>query len=162
LKHTRFVRYSDVTAAGSRQLLEWCLARGGDAFTLSVVGAPGDVDLAAAALFGRLDSHRLDATTVKAIPPGNEGSFWTDPGDLWRLDADTVEILLSAFDHGILTYYPGDAAWCEDPVVYRAGELLLGIISHESEGVLRVTAQDEASLVSAAIPFHLEGEWVGY
>ena len=162
MTQTLFIRHSDVTEVGSRRLLEWCLSRGGDAFTLSVIGAASAVDVTAAALFARLDAHRVDVATVKAIPSEGEGSFWTNPGDLWRLDVASVEILLSTFEHGILTYYPQHDAWCEDPIVYRSGELLLGIISHEGEGVLRVSANDVASLVSARIPFHREGQWVGY
>jgi hypothetical protein len=39
---------------------------------------------------------------------------------------------------------------------------MLGIISHENEGILRIQASEQLALDQSDIPYRLEGEWVGY
>jgi hypothetical protein len=159
---TRHVFHEDIAGPESRRVLEWSLARGGDAFTVSVIGSPGGPDEVERELRSRLAPYALAPGTVRAIPKPEPGSYWTRPADLWRLTPESAEVLWAALDEDLLTYYPGRAEWCEDPIIYRSGELLLGVISHEQEGVLRVDREDEASLHAARIPFRAEGRWVGY
>lgn len=159
---TRYVFHEDLAGPESRLLLDWCLARGGDAFTLVVIGSPDGPDEVERELRSRLAPFALHAGVVRPIPEPEPGSYWTRPADLWRLTPESAEILWSALDEDLLTYYPGGAEWCEDPIIYRSGELLLGVISHEQEGILRVGPEDEASLRAAGIPFRGEGRYVGY
>ncbi len=59
---------------------------------------------------------------------------------------ESAGILLEYFPHGLLTYLPSDDAWREDPCLFRRGELMLGIISHEGEGVLRIEPREQLAL----------------
>jgi hypothetical protein len=39
---------------------------------------------------------------------------------------------------------------------------MLGVISHEGEGILRIQASEHLCLDQAGLPYRLKGEWVGY
>ena len=45
---------------------------------------------------------------------------------------------------------------------YREGELMLGVVSHEGEGILRVTPEERQSLERDGFPFRVSGRYVGY
>jgi hypothetical protein len=81
---------------------------------------------------------------------------------LWELNDATEAILLQSFPKGLLTYTPTDGAWCEDPCLFRGPELMLGVISHEDEGVLRIEPAEQLALDQSEIAYRVKGEWVGY
>jgi hypothetical protein len=64
-----------------------------------------------------------------------------------------------AFARGPFRYEPS-GAWYEDPVLFRKGEMMLGIVTHESEGVLLVNAAERAELDSLGFTYRTKGEWV--
>ena len=45
---------------------------------------------------------------------------------------------------------------------YRHGELILGVVLHEGEGILRVTSEERQLLERDGFPFRISGEYVGY
>ena len=46
--------------------------------------------------------------------------------------------------------------------LYRGGELLLGVISHEHEGVLRVRPEERALLDAAGLPYRVQPQYIEY
>jgi hypothetical protein len=46
-------------------------------------------------------------------------------------------------------------------VLYRWSEIMLGVVSHEAEGVLRILPDEQRLLDEAGIPYRLKGESVG-
>lgn len=52
-------------------------------------------------------------------------------------------------------------SWFEDPVFYRNGEFMLGVVSHENEGLLRVTQVERRMLEAKGFPFRPFGSYVG-
>jgi hypothetical protein len=114
---------------------------------------------------GDRSATRAVSTADKPSPrdsDGQPGSYWTRATALWELNETTEAELLRNFSAGFLTYTPSGSSWCEDPSVFRNGELMLGIISHESEGVLRIRASEQLLLDQLELPYRLKGEWVGY
>jgi hypothetical protein len=95
-------------------------------------------------------------------PKGQPGARWTSPQQLWGLNAASAEILWSEPKGGLLTYYSNGEAWLENPALYRGPDLMPGIVSHESEGVLRVRPEEQALLDEANIPYRRIGEWIEY
>lgn len=41
--------------------------------------------------------------------------------------------------------------WLEDPVFYRSGEIMFGIISHEGAAILEATAAEQGDVASMGI-----------
>ena len=158
----RHVFHADLGEAGSSRLLTWYRALGADSFTFTVIGTPPESERDAAAIEAPLGPFGLPASRIRAIPEGQPGSYWTRVTALWELNDSTEATLLRCFPTGLLTYLPLNGSWCEDPCLFRGEELMLGIISHENEGVLRIHASEQSVLDQSDIPYRLKGEWVGY
>ena len=159
---TLHVFAADFPETQGRALLAWCLAHGADTFTVRVIGAPPGVEAYGAALDASLASFAVAASHIPVIPKDQQGTYWTRPPQLWRLTPQSAEVLWKAMNGNLLSYFPEGDAWLEDPAFYRGPDLLLGIISHESEGVLRIRPAEQLSLHEAGIPYRLKGEWAGY
>ena len=158
----RYVFHADLGEPGGRRLLSWCRSQGADSFTFTVIGSPPDLERDAAMIEAPLEPYRIPATNVRAIPDGEPGSKWTRVSVLWELDDTTEAVLLGCFPRGLLTYAPIRGSWCEDPRLFRGDELMLGIVSHENEGVLRIHAREQPALDQSELPYRLRGEWAGY
>ena len=77
--------------------------------------------------------------------------------------ADASLVALQDFlTGGIFTCEVGAVGWLEDLTLYRRGELMLGIVSHESEGILRVSHEERQLLEQGGFLFHAYGPCVGY
>jgi len=73
---------------------------------------------------------------------------------LWELNPITVGALQQALPNGLLSYDPEGSGWFEDPILYREGDLLLGVLSHEAFAVLRLSVVESARLAAAGFPTH--------
>jgi hypothetical protein len=142
-------------------LLEWCHSRGADEFTLFGIVCEGSSD-APLREFDRLAKpfRRSRASRRHLSGPAGKGLIYET--DLFELNSETISALRVAFPQGIFDYYPASSAWFEDLEVFRAEEMMLGVITHEHEGVLRVSPEERALLDKAGIAYRLKGEWVGY
>jgi hypothetical protein len=72
----------------------------------------------------------------------------------WKLNESTLGTLRQALPGGLFQYDPWEPAWFEDPILYRNGEMVLGVLSHEAFAVLRVSEGEAADLVSSGFPVH--------
>ena len=82
---------------------------------------------------------------------------------VWRLNGETEAILRRTFTNGLFEYPASESAggWVEDPLVYRDGELVFGIVSHESEGMLRLPEDEFSALEKElALVLHDRSEWI--
>jgi hypothetical protein len=150
----RFLVPSDYSPAETWRLLDWCRELGADEFTIDyrsvdsvIVGKvwAGFDSVVRGVYRGKKNRERMSGKTVDDL------RRYTD---LWQLNDDTVRALQAALPSGLLQYDPQEDAWFEDPVFYRDGELMLGVLSHEAFGLLRIT-DDEVNLLSAAgFPTH--------
>lgn len=157
----RHVFHADLGKEGGQRLLDWCRTHGADSFTFAVIGSPPDLERQAAAITAPLEPFRIARSRIRVVPEGQPGNFWTNVPVLWELNDATEAILLRFFPHGLLTYTPTNNVWCEDPCLFRGERLMLGITSHEGEGILRIEASEELALDRSEIPNRLDGEWVG-
>jgi hypothetical protein len=85
---------------------------------------------------------------------GRTADDLTRPTQLWELNETTISALADALPDGLLTYDPSEESSFENPVVYRAGQLLLGVLSHEAFGVLRLSESEVADLTAAGFSSH--------
>jgi hypothetical protein len=145
----RFLVPSEYSPADTWRLLDWCRELGADEFTIDyrsidsvVVGkAWAEFDAAVREFYrGKKARERMSGKTVDDLRRQT---------DLWQLNDRTIAALQQALPSGLLQYDPQEDAWFEDPVFYREGELMLGVLSHEAFGVLRI-GDPEVALLSAA------------
>jgi hypothetical protein len=154
--HTLHVFGHDYPQDAPWRLLEWCRQHDAAEFSVNGILADGGSRAAFEAFDRIADPHRLPQAIRYDVAKGAQY-----PVELWRLCDETVSALRVAFPQGYFSYSPADA-WFEDLLVYRAnGALMLGVITHEQEGVLRVTEEERDVLARAALPVRTEGEWVG-
>jgi hypothetical protein len=85
---------------------------------------------------------------------GRTADDLTRATNLWELNEVTVQALKWALPNGILAYDPAEQGWFEDPVFYREGNLLLGVLSREAFAVLRLSDVEAEQLSEAMFPSH--------
>jgi hypothetical protein len=136
---TIYVRMEDYPAAESWRLVDWCVRRGADEFSLAFLGPPyvpstpwSEVDELLAPFRRRVASA----------------------GDRWLLTGETSAVLRDILDGGLFAYTPGRTS-LEDLTIYRSGEALLRIVTRDGEGIMQLRDDEEAMLERAQLPYHL-------
>lgn len=134
LKKILHIYDEDYSPEQSWQLLEWCLSRGADEFTATCIYSESTPPTVCDDLFQALSpfdcgvevrdtarTHRPKAVTLRTLCP------------------ESIAVLRAYFEEGLFTYIVCDEGTPEDPMFYRAGKLMLGIVTHEREGILHIT-----------------------
>jgi hypothetical protein len=154
---------ADFTPEKSWDLVDWCHRHGADEFTLSIVGTVPEINELG-------DAFDL-ATGPFLLPEGQRrmlskqrGEGWIRRVPLWRLNQDSIDALRRLLRHGVFSgyYESSGSAWYEDLMLYRAAELMLGVVSHEREGIVRVVQNEKDELDAQGFVLRPKGEWVGY
>jgi hypothetical protein len=150
----RYLAPSEFSVEETWRLVGWCQSLGADEFTIDCLGAD-----AAAAEKAR---HRL----AKVIRPFSRGAETrermsgrtvddlTRGTELWKLNRVTIGALKLVLPAGLFQYEPSEDSWFGDPVIYREGRLMLGVLSHEAFGVLCISDRESAQLEAAGFPSH--------
>jgi hypothetical protein len=135
------------------QLCGWCHERGAQTFALDIIGTAPRGDAVYANLGLPISPFALPTGECERLTamPGQE---YVRATERWSLTMESLHALPSLFPRGPFDYPFGTPAWCEDLTFYRDGKLLLGIVSHESWGLLRVTDIEAAQLAAAGFPTH--------
>jgi hypothetical protein len=128
----RMLSREDVSAHQGWILAEWCQAIGGDEFTLSFIstGDPSpfcDEALLLLEPFAKSESER------EVVYCRQERIR------LWGLTDASLAVLRHLLPDGIFTYQMGDTGWVENFTIYRRGQMLLGVITHEASACLYLT-----------------------
>ena len=156
----RLLTADTLRARESARLLAWALERGADEFTVDVMAMQG-IDAPLADAFE-------DALAPWAGTPARRRvvSRWTEPDltrevRLWRLTPLSLALLQEFLPAGLFSPDTQERGWFADPAVYRRGELLLGVITHEREGVIRVSEAEEEELARLGVRLGGAEEWAG-
>jgi hypothetical protein len=143
------------------RLLRYLLQRGADEFSITVAALQDTPAPFADAFEDELARYERAAARRRVISGA-------DPQDLarsvrlWSFNEESLERLLSFVDRSLFHWPAGPDGWLEDLTVYRHGELVLGLVSYEREGVLRLTPRELAEVAALDIPFETTAEWIGY
>lgn len=154
----RFVYKHEITPEQSWRLLEWCISRGATELTLCLPSThpPSTAYAVMAAMerFRLADSERDTGSYAGDVRPSIV--------PLWRLTAEVVELLAGLFDEGLFTYPAGDwpGGLGEDPIAYRGGQLMLWVVSHEGEAVIRLAPDDLESFAALGLRTHPRSRYV--
>jgi hypothetical protein len=81
---------------------------------------------------------------------------------LWRLSAESIAVLERYLPDGLVEAptYSTDG-WLENPRFYRYGELMLGAITHEFGGFVRLEPAEVELLASLPVVFRDAWQWGG-
>src|SRR4051812_14613429 len=126
----RAVHATDYTSELAWQLCAWCHAQGADTFSLEVLGTAPRGDVAYAKLVLPIQPFALQSAVRERLV-ARSGEPFVRPAELWSLTRESLSALLALFPDGLFHYPFGADAWPEDLTLYRDGQLILGIISHE-------------------------------
>lgn len=160
-KVNRFLVADDLTPDQSWQLLRFCQARGATELTvvqLSLQGGPTTfIDRFAADMAGHARAHQL-----RPHLSGTSLEDFTRMTALWTLDDASVDVLHRYFTDGLFMYPAGtwDVGCLEDPIFYREGEIMFGIVTHEREGMLSLTDVEHGEVAALGIRTRDEPEWL--
>jgi hypothetical protein len=157
---TRFFSLDDLTAEQGWELLSWCRRQGADEFTLTGLVAPKE-SLRMRAFFAQLDQHAR-APAPRRLLSAPVGESFTRQVSLWTLSPETESLLREAWLPGFVSREYNVDLWLEDLAVYRDGELMMAVLSHENGGVLRVTELELQELRRIGFPDRDAVPWVGY
>ena len=150
----RFLVPSEYSAAETWRLLEWCKRLGADEFTIDSFGAESGKPGAASGWFATAARPHARETGIRERMSGKTADALTRATELWDLNDATVRVLQEALPGGLFQYEPREGGWFEDPIFYRDGQLMLGILSHEAFAVLRVSDRESAQLAAAGLASH--------
>jgi hypothetical protein len=150
----RYLAPSDFSAAESWRLLKWCKQIGADEFTIDCVAENDVLWPARWRSFEKIVDPFSRGQQTRERMSGRTADDLTRNTRLWDLNETTIVALVEALPDGLLAYDPSEESSFENPIVYRTGQLLLGVLSHEAFGVLRLTASEVADLTAAGFASH--------
>jgi hypothetical protein len=158
----RYLAAEDYDAESSARLLAWCHAHGADEFTVSLIGVTSpDADILASSFHAAFEPYRRASATRRRLS-GTSAKDLVRETELWALTDESLSALEELLHDGLFTYDSHLDLWPEDVAVYRVGEFMLGVITHESGGVLRVTFAELKELAESGLPYRESVPWVGY
>lgn len=157
----RYVFEHSLRGERGPELLRYLLARGADEFSIDVMvleDTPAPFADAFEDELGPFERPMAPRRKLTAPTPTDLVRLVR----LWTYNDASLTRLLTFLDDGLFHWPAGPDGWLEDLTIYRDGELLLGIVSHEQEGVLRLTPEEHAAVAAAGIESASTAESVGY
>ncbi len=154
------VRYVfDDSLRGERgpRLLRYLLKQGADEFSITVMALQDTQAPFVDAFEDELGPYERPIAARRVLS-GAEEKELTRPVRLWTFSEVTLTRLLSFTDAGLFHWPAGPDGWFEDLTIYRRTELTLGLVSHEREGVLRLTRQEHNAVAALEIPSQTSAE----
>jgi hypothetical protein len=150
----RYLAPADFTPEESWRLVEWCREIGADEFTVDCVGSDARAEAMTWQPFERIVKPFSRGEETRERMSGATADDLTRSTRLWELNPVTLGALQQALPNGLLSYDPEGRGWFEDPILYRDGNLLLGVLSREAFAVLRLSVAESMRLSAAGFPSH--------
>jgi hypothetical protein len=157
---TRFFSFDNISPEQGWGLLAWCRVRGADEFTLSALVTTNE-SARMKGFFASLDPYSVPRAPRRLLS-APVGEQFTREVELWKLNPQTEQILRLEWSTGFVSREYDEDLWLEDFIVYRAGEFMMGVLTHENGGVLRVTEPELAELRQSGFPDRESVPWVGF
>ena len=157
----RYVAEHSLRGERGPRLLRYLLEHGADEFSIAVMALQDAPAPFADAFEDAMEPFAKAAERRRVV-------YNPDAGDLartvrlWALTPSSLQTLLTFLDDGIFHCPAGPDGWLEDLTLYRSGELVLGLVSHEQEGVLRLTREELTEVAALGMPFESRAEGIGY
>ena len=71
---------------------------------------------------------------------------------LWRLTPLSATLLHEFLPDGLFSHDVQERGWFENPIIYRDGAFLCGVLTHERDGCLRVSSDEARELSLLGVP----------
>ena len=149
-----------LSAAESWRLLRWCIEHGAAEFTVTVRCAAGEMAPIADAFEDAFAASHIGIARRRVLASDSEAK--SQAVRLWALNEEAVVALRTFMSGGLFTHVVDPRGWLEDLAIYRDGALMLGIVTHEQEGVLRATPQEVRELETLGFDFSAHGEAIAF
>lgn len=133
------------------RLLRYLLERGADEFTITVKALQETLAPFADAFEDEMAPFELPIES-RPMPTAQLSEMSPRSVRRWSFNEESVARLLTFLDEGIFHVPAGPDGWLEDLGVFRRGELVLGVLSHERQGVLRLTPEEQREVAALEIP----------
>lgn len=143
--HVRGVSEEGLSGARAPRLLRYLVAHGANEFSITVMALQDTLAPFVDTFEDELGPYERAAATRPVLTPDRAMNTMRTVR-LWTLNEASLERLLSFMDTGLFYWPAGPDGWFEDLTIYRDGELVLGLLSHEREGVLRLTREEHAEV----------------
>jgi hypothetical protein len=150
----RYLAPSDITAEETWRLVEWCRKLGADEFAIDCLGTDAAAAEKARRRFEKVLKTFSRGEETRERMSGRTVDDLTRRTQLWELNQATAGTLKQVLPAGLFQYEPWGDSWFEDPVIYREGRLMLGVLSHEAFGVLSLSELESAQLEAAGFQSH--------
>jgi small-conductance mechanosensitive channel len=147
----RYVSEDGLRGERAPRLLRYLAAHGADEFSITVM-ALQDTQ---APFVDRFEDELAPferPPAARHVRSAGDGTDVTRTVRLWTFNEASLARLLSFSDTGIFHWPAGPDGWFENLLIYRRGELVLGLDSHEREGVLCLTQHEHAEVAAMNIP----------
>lgn len=158
------VRYLSERTVGRElgtRLLRYLLEHGADEFTITVMALQDTLAPFADAFEDELAPFARRIAPRRMVTAASP-SETIHPVRLWALNERSLARLLTFLDDGIFHMPAGPDGWLEDLAMFRRGELMLGVASHEREAMLRLMPQEHREVAALGIPSEQTAEWLVY
>lgn len=143
----------------SWRLLRWCVDHGADEFNVRVLCVEGQGTRADA--FEDLFEQRLISTELRRVASALD----TEPVRelrLWRVDEEALQTLRPFLPDGLFTHRVDPRGWLEDLSLFRDGQLMLGVVTHQREGLVCVTPAELRELERIGFDFAPEAATIRF
>jgi hypothetical protein len=157
----RYVFEHGLRGDRGQRLLRYLQQQGADEFSITVMALQGTPAPFADAFEDELAPYEVAAARRRVVA-GADTTSAVRSVRLWTLNAQSLARLLSFVDRDLFNWPAGPDGWLEDLTVYREGELVLGLVSHENEGVLRLTSQELAEVAGLGIAYETTAESIAF
>jgi hypothetical protein len=157
----RYVNEHGLRGERGPRLLRYLLEHGADELSITVMAMRDTPAPFADAFEDELGPYERPAAPRRVLADADSADRTRDVR-LWAFDPGSLDRLLSFVDEGLFHWPAGPDGWFEDLTIYRRGELVLGLASHEREGVLRLTPREHAEVAELGIPSEPTAERIRY
>ena len=149
-----------LSAPESWRLLRWCVEHGAAEFTVTVRCMAGEAAPIADAFEDALATSYTGIAGRRILASGSGENV--QPVRLWALNEGAIASLRTFMSEGLFTHVVDPRGWLEDLAIYRDGALMLGVVTHEQEGVLRATPQEVRELETLGFDFSSHGDAITF
>jgi len=157
----RYVSEQGLRGERGPRLLRYLLHHGADEFSITVMALQDTPAPFVDRFEGELERYERSPGRRRVVVD-SESHDRSRSVRVWTFNEESLGRLLSFVDDGLFHWPAGPDGWFEDLTLYRRGELVLGLVSREREGVLRLTRDELAEVAALDIPFETTAEWIGY
>ena len=149
-KIERYLLHDDNSIDKMWSLVDWIRDRGSEDFSITFESLRGTPPTHCDDAERKLKPFEIESRSREHLEAPEVGEFIRETR-LGALTPSSLSVLKELLPDGPFTLRIEDEGWLEDPIFYRGGELVLGVDSHESLGVVRLLPREHKEVEELGI-----------